>query len=284
MAKRRRGRRKRRINIAGLLIILIIFLVSAGTLLRIVFREEPQEDYAYVVEEPPLPYHNYNWTNLSKDGSFFVYEDENYTSLKGIDVSVHNEEINWEKVSSYDIDFAMIRVGYRGYTEGKLYEDAWFTHNIKGAKENGIKTGIYFFSQAITQEEALEEAEFVIRNIKDYDIDYPVVFDMEPPETDDIGRTESLTRSERTRIAITFLKRIEDAGYQPMIYDSTLLYEEDYELKYLEPYPFWVADYHSYPQFNYRFDIWQYTNAAHLDGIEGNVDLNIQLVKKTTGN
>ena len=230
--------------------------------------------------EYPLDLHDYDFSRLRFEDSFACYEDEKYTSKVGIDVSVHQKEIDWAKVKEAGIEFAFIRVGYRGYTEGIMHDDDYFEANIKGAKENGIPVGIYYFSQAVTLEEAAEEAQYVIEHLEGYEIDLPVVFDMEEPDNGDHGRTMELSRQQQTDIALEFLALVERAGYTPMIYDSALLYERDYDLQYLQGYRFWVADYSSRPKYPYVFDIWQYSSSGHVDGVEGRCDMDLMLIEK----
>lgn len=232
------------------------------------------------MEELDLARHAYDWDRLQWNDSFVSYEDERYTSLQGIDVSQHQKEIDWQKVAQSGIKFAFIRVGYRGTSLGNVYPDKYFEANIKGALENGIEVGIYFFSQAITTQEAAQEAQYVIDHIQGYDVTYPVVFDMEDPEDGSLGRAESLDRQAQTEIALTFLACIEEAGYQGMLYDSSMLFSQDYMLGYLETTRLWVADYASYPKYPYVFEIWQYSSKGQVDGIEGNCDMDIRFVPR----
>ena len=233
------------------------------------------------IPESPLKTHDYNWDNLKKKKYLMSYEDDRYTSMQGIDVSSHQEEIDWALVKEAGIEFAFIRAGYRGTTEGNIHDDEYFDANMRGAAENGIPAGVYFFSQAVTEEEALEEAEYTLKRIKDYDVTYPVVFDMEEPEYEEaVSRAASLSIEEKTRIANVFLYRIQKEGYEAMIYDSTMLFEEHYDLSRLHEYRFWVAEYGSYPRYDYEFEIWQYTESGKVKGISEPVDMDIWFIKK----
>lgn len=212
---------------------------------------------------------------LQENGEI-VYTDEFQTvlSLKGIDVSKHQGKINWKKVAGEDVAYAFIRSGFRGSSEGKLMEDEYFQDNIEGALENGIDVGIYFYTQAMTVEEAEEEAEFVIDLIKDYDVTYPVVLDLEE-STSSSARTANMTQEEYTKAAIAFCEKIKEAGYTPMIYGNLKTFMIMLDLKQLEDYEKWFAYYDTPVYFPYAFSIWQYSSKGSIKGIEGDVDLNV---------
>ena len=223
--------------------------------------------------------HTYNWDNLTWRNGFPTYEDDSYTSVIGIDVSSHQKSIDWSAVKNSGVKFAMIQVGYRGYETGTLMDDAYFEENIQGAIENGIDVGVYFFSQAVSAEEARAEADFVLERVKKYKLQLPIVFDLEEV-SNATDRVENTTSEERTQAAVTFMNHIKNAGYQAMVYSSSQLFETVFDINYLHDYDFWVADYSSVPNFNYHFSIWQYTDAGTVDGISTNVDMNIMFVKK----
>ena len=175
MAKRRRKRRKLKRQAVYFLIFTGILLISVGLLTRKARRMIPYEPAELVERTREL--HDYDWSNLETDGVFASYSDDRYTSLQGIDVSEHQAEIDWKKVKEAGIDFAFIRTGYRGTESGRCTEDRWFRTNMEEASAAGIDIGVYFFSQAVTEEEAAEEADYVADQIKGYDVTYPVVFD-----------------------------------------------------------------------------------------------------------
>lgn len=282
--KRRRYSRKRVIRqkkiLAGILSILLLLVLFLSWRMVTGYEQERFEREARMVkDENDYARHNYDLSLFRKDGIFYSYEDENYTSLNGIDVSNNNKQIDWEKVKNTGVDFAMIRVGYRGYETGRINPDSEFEANMEGAAANGIETGVYFFSQATTLEEAAAEADYVIDALQPYTISLPVVFDMEEPAY--TSRVRSLSREEKTRMAVMFLNRIRDAGYQPMVYNSTRLFEQFYDLSYLQEYDFWAAEYNSsIPHYEYAFSIWQYSSTGKVDGIETDTDLDIMLVPK----
>ena len=194
-------------------------------------------------------------------------------SLTGIDVSKHQGEIDWKKVAADGIDFAFIRAGYRGSSEGKLVEDEYFYDNIEGALKNDIKVGVYFYTQAVTVEEAKEEAEFLLDMLKSYDITYPVVLDLE--EVEGKSRTEGLSQEDFTDAAIEFLDTIENAGYQTMIYGNLKTFFIMLDMSRIEKYDKWFAYYHNPVYFPYEFTVWQYSSTGKVDGIDGDVDLNV---------
>lgn len=225
--------------------------------------------------------HSYKLSAFVREGNKLTYADsEKYQYRLGIDVSEHQGQIDWDKVKVAGFDFAFIRVGYRGYGEsGLLYQDLEFVKNIQNAQSAGVDVGVYFFSQAINEEESREEAQFVLQNIAGYDLQLPVVYD---PESilDDVARTDDVTGEQFTANTEVFCKMIEDAGYKSMIYSNMLWEAYELDLEKLADYPIWYADYEPLPQTPYDFEFWQYTNEAQIDGIEGNTDLNIQLIRK----
>lgn len=207
-----------------------------------------------------------------------TYEPEsgNDISLLGIDVSSYQGNINWNKVKSAGVDYAIIRLGYRGYGTGAVLLDSKYHTNMKNAAAAGIPTGVYFYSQAINEQEAIEEAEMVIKNLRGYDISYPVVFDMEEVNDDPENvRTSQLTPQQRTDITIAFCERIKEAGYTPMIYGNISWMIMNLEFERLESYDKWFAQYFKQPFFPYEFSMWQYTASGSIDGINGNTDLNM---------
>lgn len=229
----------------------------------------------------PVPEHEYDFhSGLHEKNGRLYYEDENFKSAAGIDVSFYQEEIDWDRVSKDGIDFAMVRMGYRGHERGKLTKDVRFKENIKGARRAGLDVGVYFFSQAVTAEEAIEEARYVVRHIKGKGITYPVVFDMEPIPSAD--RIDELSVSEKTEIADAFCQVIERNGYEPMVYGNPQWLSSHLDLSFLTKYPVWLAHYTDYEATNYpyTFSMWQYTDKGHVDGISGNVDLNIHFIRK----
>ena len=211
---------------------------------------------------------------LDDDQVMSYYEDGEKISHKGIDVSRYQGKIDWKKVAEDDVEYAFIRLGIRGYTEGALQEDERFEDNIKGARKNDIDVGVYFFTQAISVEEAEEEAEFVLDLIEPYKVDYPVVIDVEAVSNNN-ARTRDLTKEERTQYCIAFCETIKNAGYTPMIYGNLKTFMLLLDIEQLEDYDKWFAYYDEMYYFPYEFDIWQYTDSGKVSGINTEVDLNI---------
>ena len=194
--------------------------------------------------------------------------------MKGIDVSLYDLEIDWEKVKASGIDFAIIRAGFRGAVSGTLVQDSTFIRNIEGAKAAGLLVGVYFYTQAITEEEAAEEARMVLNLVKDYEIDLPIFTDSEAFHN---GRADSLDKTLRTSILDSFCRTIEAAGYQAGIYASKYWFMENLNASDLEQYVIWVAQYNTEMNYTGKADYWQYTSTERIDGISTNVDVNVLL-------
>lgn len=233
-----------------------------------------------------LKMHNYDLSKFIRKGNLMSYEDENYTSRVGIDVSHHQFVKDWSRVKAEGVDFAFIRIGARGYGDaGGFIKDKQFEYNLINAKKAGIDVGVYFYSQALNEKEALEEAEYVLNNLKGRKLDLPVIYDPEHVYDKDnvtlIGRNSKVTKEQFTKNSVTFLKKIEEAGYRGGIYANMLWQTGEYDLSKLQNYPMWFADYEKKPQSPYDFEYWQYTSTGKLKAIEGStVDMNIQLIKK----
>lgn len=208
------------------------------------------------------------------NGELVYMEGEKQISHKGIDVSKFQGEIDWNKVAASGVEFAIVRLGYRGYGTGAIVMDETAIQNIEGALGANIKVGVYFFSQAVTIQEAVEEAEFVIDKIKQYDITYPVIYDTEEIVNDN-SRAEGLGKEERTEIAKAFLERVKQAGYTPVIYANLRWFTMSLDIPELEMYDKWYAYYDKELYFPYEISMWQYTESGQVDGIKGNVDLNL---------
>ena len=191
----------------------------------------------------------------------------------GIDVSRYNEEIDWKEVANSGIDFAIVRCGYRGSTTGSLIRDSYFKKNMMGAIKQDIPVGVYFFSQAVTVAEAIEEASMVIGECKLYMLDYPIFVDSE--SAGGRGRADGLSVSERTAIVKAFCETIENSGYEAGVYASKNWWNDNLDASQLTPYHSWLAQYAEEPDYDGYFDFWQYTSKGTVDGIETKVDLNV---------
>ena len=210
-------------------------------------------------------------------GRYEYIENGDVVSICGIDVSKYQGDIDWEQVKASGVEYAIIRLGYRGMNEGTLELDPYYIDNVKEAAQAGVKVGIYFFSQAKNTEEAVEEAEFVLENIRDYEISYPVVFDTEEVTTYD-ARANGLSRAERTDCCIAFCEKIKEAGYTPMIYANTRYMVMGLELERLGDYDKWFAYYGSSHIFPYEYTMLQYSDTGRVPGIDGAVDLDVSFV------
>lgn len=251
---------------------------TADTLQTLRFVDAWGEWHDCIVD-PKVPKHTYDWSCLGRDGEWVTYEnDPRYQLRDGVDVSKYQGDIDWEAVKASGIDFAIVRIGYRGYgTAGNIKADAYYAENITGAQQAGIDVGVYFFSQAINEQEAEEEADFVCKLLEGYELQLPVVYDPELIR-DDVARTDDVTGEQFTQNTIAFCERIRQAGYQPMIYSNMVWESELFDLKQLQEYPIWYADYEPCPQTPYAFVMWQYTEKGQVDGITGIVDRNVWFV------
>lgn len=237
------------------------------------------EEYEVEINEnvAKTPYDN---QCFKRDGDHLNYDDDKYSSRMGVDVSRHQGAIDWASVKNAGIDFAFIRIGYRGYgKEGTINLDQQFKKNIENAQKEGIDVGVYFFAQAINEEEAKEEAQFVISNLAGYELQLPVVYD---PESilDAVARTDNVTAEQFTKNTEVFCSMIKEAGFDPMIYSNMLWEAYELDLEKLAEFPIWYADYEEFPQTPYMYEFWQYSNEGYISGISGRVDLNIQLIRK----
>jgi len=209
----------------------------------------------------------------------FEYGEDGYLTCKagdytrGIDVSSFQGEIDWQAVADSGVTFAMIRAGGRGYGEGTLYEDSRAQANYEGAKAAGLKVGAYFFSQAITAQEAVEEAEYLLELTKDWELEMPVVYDWE--YIDITARTGFVSKQTLTNCMLAFCDRIHEAGLQAMIYFNPDHSRDLFYIEQITEYPFWLAMYSDWMTYPYKIDMWQYTCEGTVPGIEGNVDINL---------
>ena len=209
------------------------------------------------------------------------YLRDGYDVLCGVDVSEHQAEIDWQRVAAAGVDFAYIRVGRRGYSEGGLFEDAYFRRNIEGAKAAGLKVGVYFFSQAVTTAEAIEEANMVLRLVQPYAQDLPIMFDWEKIYNDLTARTTGLDTKTLSDCAVAFCETVKSAGYRAGIYFNRNTGYYGFDLTRMGDYTYWFALPESkFPNFYYRVDLWQYSFSATVPGINTPTDMNLMFVPK----
>ena len=268
--------------------------------------EVPEREYPWVepdgyltTETDKIPLYDGVDTNPLTASDFYWDEQgrlqcthEDFRTRFGIDVSAFQNRacpentIDWEAAADDGVEFAMVRVGLRGYTTGELHADAFYAQNIDGAMEAGIRTGVYIFSQAITVEEAIEEADFVISLLEGHEIDGPIAYDWEMGNSS--YRVYGIDPSVATACALAFCQRIEEAGYEPLLYMSRYVCYNKFNLPQLEDYRIWYPEYKYpttdaekvYPGLYYLMDYWQYTDKGSVSGITGNVDMNMQLIRR----
>ena len=195
----------------------------------------------------------------------------------GVDVSVYQEEIDWETVADAGFTFAMVRLAYRGWrSDGPMFADTNGLKNIEGAQAAGLKVGVYFFSQATSVEEAIEEAQFLLELLDGRQLEMPVVFDWELP-SDPTARTRNVKAKTMHAMAMAFCAEIEKAGYRPMLYFGQRQGKTKYNLAEIREagYELWLAMYSNAMTYTYKVQMWQYTENGRVPGIEGRVDIDI---------
>lgn len=256
-------------------------------------EEKPQivkKDEKITVNDPSLglieieaiegfPKNAYNPDNFVVDetGKMTYYVDDEVGSCMGVDLSEYQGEVDFLKLKEQGFDFVILRIGGRYYSEqGKMYVDTNYYNYFKAAKDAGLRVGGYFFSQAKNAQDGKDEAEFVLDLIRGMDFDYPIAFDWEHIEGD-TARTDNVSSTDLTDAAIAFCDTIEENGFESIIYSNTHLIYYEYELERLKDYDFWIADYENKPSMYYNFSMWQYSIEGQVEGIEGNVDMNICL-------
>lgn len=232
----------------------------------------------WVLISPYLPKHEYDFTKLvCQSDRMKYYSEGKQVSYVGADVSKLQDYIDFSMVKQAGLDFVMVRVGARGYSSGQLVMDDYFKENVERAAQAGLQVGVYFFSQAVTPEEAAEEADLVLESIRDYKITYPVAFYMDEI-AGDTARTDRLTREEKTEIAKTFLDKVQGAGYLPMLCGDKEWLIKQVDLSKLSEYEIWLSQLKAVPDYPYKFSMWQYSVTGSVDGIAGLTNLNISFV------
>lgn len=283
MAGKRKGANKVDV-IAGVIVILVAVLLMLAVLvaMRQCTAAVPTVPPTTVSTAPTPPPKPTLPANPYEPGDF-VYDQNGYLtclageSWLGVDVSEHQGSIQWEKVASTDVRFAMVRLGYRGWgSEGVVRADAEGLHNVEGAAAAGLKVGVYFFSQAICVEEAREEARFVLALLDGYGLDLPVVFDWETVSSED-ARTVNMDAETLNACALAFCREIEAAGYEAAVYFNLDMAKRMFDLPALHSagYDLWLAMYADALTYRGQVRMWQYTDAGNVPGIKGKVDLNL---------
>lgn len=261
---------------AGALGLVLLILLAVVLCLPRDTRDMPPQTTGTPAETtqatlPPPEANPYGPPDFQYDGGYLTCLAGE--SVLGIDVSSHQEEIDWQAAAAAGIRFVMLRVGYRGYEQGTIFADPLAQENYLGAKAAGLQVGAYFFSQALSTREALEEADFLLDAIRDWELDMPVVYDWEYIDQD--ARTAGMDARAVTDCTLAFCQAVEQAGYQPMVYFNRHQARELLHLEELTQYPFWLAMYSDRMTYPYKIHMWQYTCEGSVPGIQGNVDINL---------
>jgi len=213
------------------------------------------------------------------DGKLYYFNDYGVkASYVGVDVSFYNESIDWNSVKAQGVDFAIIRVGGRMWRTGELYDDDCFSQNLYGAKNAGLRVGVYFYSTAISEVEAVQEASVVLDRLGGVGLDFPVFFDTEFSGIYPEARSDNLTASERTAIIHAFCETIQNGGYRAGVYSGQSFFQNQLDYGAISGYPIWLASYtnnNRLPAFSNRYDIWQFTDRGQVNGIPTAVDMNV---------
>ena len=285
-------RTARRNKTALILVTVILAALAAALVIGLLSRKEPEDphkgqvyiydgfDWIWMTPLEGVPANELTEDMFSSGSGSVKYIGNDYDVLRGVDVSEHQLDIDWKQVAASGVDYAYIRVGWRGYTEGGLFEDAYFERNIQGALDAGLHVGVYMFSQAVTVQEAIEEADFVLERIGKYNVTLPVVFDWEKIEAAE-ARSHGLTMELRTDCARAFCETVKGAGYVPCVYFNRNLGYYGYDLTRLTDYEFWFSLPESgFPNFYYACDMWQYSFTETVPGIAEPTDMNLWFIAK----
>lgn len=269
MKRSARRRREQFTGIAALILVLLALLLVAILLPgNTTALENP--DFSEKPPSPPEP-NPYGPEDFAYIGDYLTCLSGR--SIPGIDVSAHQQAIDFQAVAEAGIEFVMIRVGYRGYETGELVADKYAQRNYRNARAAGLQVGAYFFSQATSVREAQEEALFFLRAIQGWKLDMPAVYDWEYVSDD--ARTGGMTPRAVTDCSLAFCRAVASKGYQPMVYFNPHQARDFLLLEELTQYPFWLAMYTDRMEYAYKVDMWQYTDAGQVPGIEGPVDINL---------
>ncbi len=260
---------------AAVLAVLVMSILSAGSF------GGPEDDNTVIVNDGAnlvslVPQEGAAVSALQAEdflveGDRILYTESDYTTRQGIDVSEFQGEIDWHAVKDSGVEFAYLRIGYRGSTEGLLHEDAAYRRNLAQSREAGVEPGVYFFSQAITAEEAREEADWVLSHLDGWTPELPVMFDWEPFGAED-SRSQTADTERLTDCAMAFCDRLSNAGCGAGVYLNRQQGYYVYDIARLQAYTLWVSDPNESPDFYYAFSIWQYTFSGTVPGIGTAVD------------
>lgn len=234
----------------------------------------------WVLISPYLTKNTLDFTKMEDKAGLKRYmENGRKTSYVGVDISKHTGKVYFPSLKAAGVDYVMIRLGSRGYSTGQITLDENFKENIEGAIEAQLDVGIYFYSQAISQDEAVQEANFVVQNLEPYrgKVKYPIAFNM-GFVSNDKSRIEGLSREDKTAVSVSFLDAVRAAGYVPMVYRDKEWLIKEVDLTKLQDYDVWLSQEEEIPDYPYRYAMWQYNTDGVLNGIDGGADLNICFV------
>ncbi|MCI9344694.1 MAG: hypothetical protein HFI56_00365 [Lachnospiraceae bacterium] len=240
----------------------------------------PDGTEEWVLISPYLTKNTFDFTKMEDKAGLKQYmENGRKISYVGVDISKHTGKVYFPSLKAAGVDYVMIRLGSRGYTTGQITLDENFKENIEGAIEAQLDVGIYFYSQAVSQDEAVQEANFVVQNLEPYraHVKYPVAFNM-GFVSNDKSRIEGLSREDKTTVTISFLDAVRASGYVPMIYGDKEWLLKEVDLTKLQDYDVWLSQEEEIPDYPYRYAMWQYNTDGVLNGIDGGADLNICFV------
>ena len=297
MTETRIPRRTRRHRRTPVLLLLCAAVLVAGLLAAVVMslrpvkapdpEPDPHEGQVYINDGAGMVWHTplegvtvspVEQDEFVRDGERIRYTGANLATRWGVDVSNYQGAIDWASLKAQGVEFAYLRIGLRGYGEaGTLYPDRSFVRYYEGAQAAGIDVGVYMFSQAATPLEAAEEALYVQPLLDGRELQLPVYYDWEPVLQED-SRTLDSSRLLLTAQARVFCELMEKSGYDAGVYMNRQQGYYRYDLKTLSPYKLWIADYGDWPDFYYRFDVWQYAADGRLDGVSEILDLNVEFV------
>ena len=216
---------------------------------------------------------------FTSNGVQYFGKYSNNTMRSGVDVSKWQGDINWKKVRNQGVNFTIIRIGYRGYTNGKIYEDGCFKTNIENALAQNMEVGVYFYSTALNENEVVEEATWVINKLKEYNVQNKCKYIALDFEEYGVHRTENITKEQTNNNAIAFLREVQNNGFNPILYANTNYMKNIYNgnniISKIKNCKIWLAQYNTRVTYEGKYDIWQYTSSGYLKGITGNVDLNL---------
>ncbi len=240
-------------------------------------RDGTQE---WVLISPYLTKNTFDFTKMEDKAGLKRYmENGRKTSFVGVDISKHTGKVSFNRIKAAGVDYVMIRLGSRGYSTGQITLDENFKENIEGAIEAELDVGVYFYSQAVSQDEAIQEANFVVQNLEPYraHVKYPVAFNM-GFVSNDKSRIEGLSREDKTTVTTSFMEGIKAAGYVPMIYGDKEWLIKEIDMTKLQDYDVWLSQEEEIPDYPYRYSMWQYNTDGVVNGIDGGADLNICFV------